>query len=149
MGVKIENVNSRVLLLGDNRFEGGVISVEAGATIKAGTLLKRESGIVWAVVADTAGTPANPGTPASGGGWTAEPSPAIPGDVPSGLMPFDLTNDKGATASLGFRALVAGRVRADMCEVGGVRTTAEQNDLLRSVGILPVNVTDLSQPDNQ
>ena len=64
-------------------------------------------------------------------------------------MPFDLTNDKADEAVLGFRALVAGRVRADMLRIGDAVTTAAQNDMLRNVGILAVKVTDLSQLDNQ
>jgi hypothetical protein len=129
-GIKTEVVTSRVLMLGDNEFQSGVINIAAGAAVKAGTVLKRNNDGKFAPVVST------------------EPADDVPGDVPTAVMPFDITNDKEAAADLGFRALVAGRVRADMLRIGGAPTTTAQNDMLRSAGILPVKVTDLSQLDN-
>jgi hypothetical protein len=148
-GMKVENVNNRVVMLGDEHFEGGVITIPAGATIAAGTVLKRDADGKFAPVTNTAPTPGTHGTPAAGGGWDTEPTDPIPGDVPTAVMPFDITSGKTVDADFGFRALVAGRVRADMLRINGNPLSAEQKDLLREVGILPVKVTDLSHLDNQ
>ena len=148
-GMKVTNPVNRVVMLGDNRFESGVINIAAGATITAGTVLKRNEDGKFAPVENTGTTPGTPGVPAAGGGWATEPTDPVPGDVPAAVMPFDITNAKSAAADLGFRALVEGRVRRDMLKIADSELTAAQCDMLRNVGILPVKVTDLSQPDNQ
>jgi hypothetical protein len=149
MGVKIENVTSRVVLLGDNHFETGIINIAAGETVAEGTVLKRNADGKFAPVINTDTTPGTHGTPADGGGWATEPTDPIPGDVPVAVMPFGVTSEKAASADFGFRALVDGRVRLDMLRINGLPITAAQSDMLRGVGILPVKVTDLSQLDNQ
>jgi hypothetical protein len=136
-------------MLGGNRFESGVINISGGATIAAGTVLKRETDGKFAPVVSTDPTPGTHGVPADGGGWETEPTDPVPGDIPTAVMPFDLTNEKAAAADLGFRALVEGRVRADMLRIADNPLSPAQCDMLRSVGILPVKVTDLSQKDNQ
>jgi hypothetical protein len=147
--MKVENVTSRVVMLGDEFYESGVITIPAGATIAAGTVLKRNTDGKFAPVTNTATTPGTPGTPAAGGGWDAPPVDPIPGDVPTAVMPFDISNGKTVDEDFGFRALVAGRVRADMLRINGNLLTAEQRDMLREAGILAVKVTDLSHLDNQ
>jgi hypothetical protein len=67
-GMKVENVNNRVVMLGDECFESGVITIPAGATIAAGTVLKRNADGKFAPVTNTAPTPGTHGTPAAGGG---------------------------------------------------------------------------------
>jgi hypothetical protein len=136
-------------MLGDDYYESGVITIVAGATIAAGTVLKRNTDGKFAPVVNTDTTPGTPGTPSADGGWTTEPTDPIPGDVPAAVMPFDITNKKDAQADFGFRALVQGRVRLDMLRINGLPITAEQRDMLRQTGILPVKITDLSQKDNQ
>ena len=148
-GMKVENVPNRVVMLGDEQFEGGVITIPAGATIAAGTVLKRNTDGKFAPVTNTESTPGTPGVPAAGGGWATEPTDPIPGDVPTAVMPFDIANGKTVDVDFGFRALVAGRVRADKLRINNNPLSAEQKDLLREVGILPVKVTDLSHLDNQ
>jgi hypothetical protein len=136
-------------MLGDDYYESGVITIAAGATVAAGTVLKRTADGKFSPVVNTAATPGTHGIPANGGGWAAEPTDPIPGDVPAAVMPFDITNNKDAEADFGFRALVQGRVRLDMLRINGQLITAEQKDMLREAGILPVKITDLSQKDNQ
>jgi hypothetical protein len=147
--MKVENVVNRVVMLGDEQFESGVITILAGGIIKAGTVLKRNPDGKFAPVVNTDTTPGTPGTPAAGGGWEVPPTDPIPGDVPTAVMPFDIANGKDVDVDVGFRALVAGRVRADMLRINNNPLSAEQKDLLREVGILPVKVTDLSHLDNQ
>jgi hypothetical protein len=144
--MSVENVTNRVIMLGDEHYESGVITILAGATIAAGTVLKRNADGKFAPAINTAPTP---GTPGVGGGWETPPSDPIPGDVPTAVMPFDITNGKAVDADFGFRTLVAGRVRADMLRINGNPLSVEQKDMLRGVGILPVKVTDLSHLDNQ
>ena len=122
MGLKTENVTSRVVLLGGNHFESGSITLAASMTMPAGAVLKRD-GANFALASD--------------------------GDEFAAVNPFELKNETAAEKSFGFRAIVDGRVRADMLRIGEAGTTAAQNDRLRKVGILPVKVTDLSHTDNQ
>jgi hypothetical protein len=117
-----ENITNRVVMLGDNEFQGGKITLAAGATAVAGAVLKR-SGADFALAAAA--------------------------DEYTAVNPFEIKNDTEAAKTFGFRALVLGRVRADMLRVGAAATTVADNDKLRKVGILPVKVTDLSQKDNQ
>jgi hypothetical protein len=142
-GMKTTNVENKVVAIGDNLFESGIINIAAGATVKAGTVLKRDVDGKFAPAIDTE---YNPGLPADGGGWEIPPSP---GDIPIAVMPFDIENLGTAAADYGFRAIVSGRVRADMLTVNGQPTTTEQNDRLRSYAIIPVKVKDLSRLDNQ
>jgi hypothetical protein len=122
--MRVTNVKNRVVAIGNNLFESGVINVPAQSKITAGTLLKREeSGKFSPVLSDE--------------------------DTPVAVMPYDLENSGDAAADCGFRALTSGRVRADMLTVDGSITTAAQNDALRSYTIIPIKVTDLSQLDNQ
>ena len=55
--MKVENVTNRVIMLGDEQFESGVITIPAGATIAAGTVLKRNADGKFAPVTNTATTP--------------------------------------------------------------------------------------------
>jgi hypothetical protein len=107
-GIKVENVTNRVVLLGDNYFESGAITIAAAATVAEGTVLKRLEDGKFAPVVNTDTTPGTHGTPAAGGGWSAEPTDPVPGDVPVAVMPFSITNSKAADADFGFRALVGG-----------------------------------------
>jgi hypothetical protein len=147
--MKVENVTNRVVILGDDYYESGVITIASGATIAAGTVLKRAADGKFAPVVNTTTTPGTPGIPANGGGWATEPTDPVPGDVPAAVMPFDITNRKADAADFGFRALVRGRVRLDMLRINGQEITTEQRDMLREIGILAVKITDLSQKDNQ
>jgi hypothetical protein len=149
MGVKTENVSNRTLLLGDNYFESGSMTVGAGVTVKAGTVLKREADGKFAPAENTGATPGSHGTPAAGGGWDTEPADSIPGDVPIAVVAFDITNERNAPADVGFRALIGGRARSDMLTLGGAPLTPAQRDALRACGIIPLSVKDLSRLDNQ
>jgi hypothetical protein len=148
-GMKIENVVNKVIMLGDDYYENGIINIPAGGTIAAGTVLKRNPDGKFAPVVSTEGTPGTHGEPASGGGWATEPTDPVPGDVPVAVMPFDITSSRSADTDFSFRPLVQGRVRLDMLRIGGQPITPAQSDMLRGVGILPVKVTNLSQLDNQ
>jgi hypothetical protein len=123
-GVKTENVTSRVLMLGDNNFSSGKITLAAGATLVAGAVLKRGTGNV-------------------------EFATATSTDEYAAVNPFEIKNETGAAKVFGFRALMDGRVRKDMLRVGNAAATVADIDKLRKVGILPVKVTDLSHLDNQ
>jgi hypothetical protein len=120
--MKTENITNRVVMLGDNEFQTGEITLAAGVTLVAGAVLKRVNDVFAA---------------------------AASADEFIAVNPIEIKNETQAAKDFGFRALVAGRVRADMLRVGSSATTTADNDKLRKVGILPVKVTDLSQKDNQ
>lgn len=121
MGVKFSAIVSRELQLGGCEFEQGAIAVPAGATVSAGTVLKRDGERRFAE--------------------------AEAGDAFIAVVPFDMTNNGAATASLGFRAIVSGRVRRDMLSVGGASPiTSAQADNLRANGnIIAVETADISR----
>ena len=124
MGIKTENVSNRVLMLGDNNFSAGKITLATGATLVAGAVLKRGAG-------------------------PAEFEVAAANNEYAAVNPFEIVNDTAAAKTFGFRALMDGRVREDMLRVGAATVTVADVDKLRKIGILPVKVTDLSQLDNQ
>jgi hypothetical protein len=109
--------------MGDNYFESGKITLAAGAMLPAGAVLKR-SGTDFAAA-------------------------TLAADDFVAVNPFEIKNNTEASKVFGFRAIVSGRVRADMLKLGSNSTTTADNDKLRKVGILPMKVTDLSQKDNQ
>jgi hypothetical protein len=120
-GVSFDTVgNRKVVGIGNNVFEQGVISVAAGATVKAGTVLKR-SGAAFAACDGTQG------------------------EVPLAVVPFDLTNGGASAASMGFRALTGGMVRKDLLALNGEAITKAQADALRDYGIVAADVTDVSR----
>lgn len=118
--IETNTVDTGTVLLGNNDFETGVLAaVPANTVIKAGTYLKR-NGEKFAVLT----------TPAT--------------EKVAGVVPFDVENEKDSAADVPFRALIAGRVRADKVLLNGNKPTAEQLDMLRACGIIPVAVTDIS-----
>ncbi|MCL2381347.1 MAG: hypothetical protein FWC64_07100 [Treponema sp.] len=121
MGVRFSEIESKSLQLGNCRFEQGSINVPAGVTVKGGTILKRAGERKFAI--------------------------ASKGDTFVGVVPFDMTNHAKTPANLGFRAIIAGRVRRDMLNVDGVATiTSAQADSLRDFcGIIAVDSTDISR----
>ena len=123
-GVNVNNVTSKVILLGDNNFHSGKITIAAGAKLAAGAVLKR-------------------------GAAQDEFAIATSSDEYVAVNPFEIENKTGAPKVFGFRACVYGRVRMDMLRIGPATVTAADVDRLRKVGILPMKVTDLSQLDNQ
>jgi hypothetical protein len=115
-GVTFDTIdNQKVVGMGFNIFEQGTISVIAG-----GTVLKR-SGNAFAACDGTTN------------------------EVPSAVMPFDLTNDGGSIATMGFRALIGGVVRKDLLSLNGAGINKAQADALRVYGIYAVDITDLSR----
>jgi hypothetical protein len=137
-GVTFDTIVNRALQLGNGKFEQGTITVAAGATVKAGTILKRD-GDRFAVATDTL---PDPGDPADGGGWETPPTP---GDIPVAVMPFDLRNGTMEPLDMGFRALIGGSVRRDLLNLDGEPITNAQADALRDFGIIAVATTDVSR----
>ena len=123
-GVNVTNVTSKVVLLGDNNFHAGKITLAAGAKLASGAILKR-------------------------GSEENEFTEATSADEYAAVNPFEIENKTGASKVFGIRACMDGRVRMDMLRVGTATVTAADVDRLRKVGILPMKVTDLSHLDNQ
>lgn len=119
--IETSTVDTSTVLLGNNDFESGLLAaVPANTIVKAGTYLKRD-GEKFAVLTN----------PAS--------------EKVVGIVPFDVENEKSSVADVPFRALIAGRVRADKVLLNGNKPAVEQLDMLRACGIIPVAVTDVSQ----
>ena len=119
--IETTTVDAGTVVLGNNDFETGLLAaVPANTIVKAGTYLKRD-GEKFAVLTN----------PAS--------------EKVVGIVPFDVENEKSSVADVPFRALIAGRVRADKVLLNGNKPAVEQLDMLRACGIIPVAVTDVSQ----
>ena len=119
--IETSTVDAGTVVLGNNDFETGLLAaVPANTIVKAGTYLKRD-GEKFAVLTN----------PAS--------------EKVVGIVPFDVENEKSSVADVPFRALIAGRVRADKVLLNGNKPAVEQLDMLRAGGIIPVTVTDVSQ----
>jgi hypothetical protein len=141
--IKSHTVTNKALFLGDNEYETGLLTVSAGGTVPAGALLKRVNG-KFSPVVNTSPVEINVGDT----GTKNVPIPGVPADIPVAVNPVEIKNPGGAAVDIPFRALVAGKVRADMLSVNGQPVTEAQSDMLRSYGILPRKVTDISRLDN-
>jgi hypothetical protein len=117
--VVTRDVVNKSLLLGDNEYETGVVTLSASSTLARGALLLRKTG-KFAPVTD------------------------ISKEIPVAVNPVELKNTAAASADVPFRALVAGRVRFDMLCIGTAPITDAVSDMLRAYGILPRKVTDIS-----
>jgi hypothetical protein len=140
-GIQFTVYENKALLLGDNFFEGGSISVDAGDEIKEGAFLKRTSGHTFDLVTDTDPFEAD----VSG---TETPIPGTSNDVPSAVLITGVKNEGSAARLFSIRPCIAGRLRADLLHVNGIQATPEQIDLIRRTGIVPVYVNDVSRLDN-
>ena len=119
-GMKSQTVENSVVGLGGNQFETGVVSVPANSTLKKGAVLKR-NGAKFEVVS------------------------LMSAETPVVVNPFDIENSGSAAADMSLRAIISGPVRADLLLVGDQKTTDVQNDMIRSYGIIPIKVNDISR----
>ena len=118
--METRKVENRSLFQGNNEFETGILTADAGATIPAGAFLKRNSNGKFSVVTDTGS------------------------ETPVAVNPVELKNPGAASADIPFRALIGGKVRQDMLSVNGEAITDAEGDMIRKYGIVPKKVTDLS-----
>jgi hypothetical protein len=122
-GIQTEVIESAVVALGNNEHESGVINVPANSILKKGTVLKR-SGEAFAPLTD------------------------IEKETPVAVNPFDIENKGSAAANMALRAIISGKVRADLLLIDGAATTAAQNDLIRDkTTIVPIKVNDISHTE--
>jgi hypothetical protein len=141
--IKTHHPENKTLLLGNNEFETGLLTVPANTTIPAGALLKR---VVdkFAPVINTSPVQINVGDSTA----INVPIPGVPIDIPVAVNPVEIKNPSASPADIPFRALVSGKVRGDMLSVNGQPVTAAQGDMLRVYGILPRKLNDISRTEN-
>jgi hypothetical protein len=140
---QVRHPENKSLFLGNNEYETGLLTVPAGATIPAGALLKRVDN-KFAPVINTSPVQINVGDSSA----INVPIPGVPADVPVAVNPVELKNPGSTPADIPFRALISGKVRADMLSVNGQAITAAQADMLRVYGIIPRRVNDISHTEN-
>jgi hypothetical protein len=121
-GIQSQIVESSEVGLGGNEFETGLINVAANATIKKGTVLKRN-------------------------GTKFEPVTDIDAETPVAINPKDITNSGGAAADMSFRAIIFGPVRADVLKIGDVAVTNPAHfDKIRANALcIPMVQNDISR----
>lgn len=120
------NYDHSALSLGNNEFETNVITIPAGASVVEGDMLKRDAGTKKFVrVTDTST------------------------ETPVAISTIAATNSGGAAADFPLRAIIGGKVSAGKIKVAGVAANAAQLDMIRSYGIIPAVITDVSKLDNQ
>jgi hypothetical protein len=129
MGMKSRICDTGVLQLGDNQYETGSLTIAAGAEIPEGACLKRNTDGTFALAIVTTGD-----TPVY--------------DVPVAICPSYFKNEGMSSAVIGFRAIIAGRVRRDKITYNGAAITDSVADQLRDYGIIAVTVNDVSRLDN-
>jgi hypothetical protein len=141
--IKTHHPENKTLLLGNNEFETGLLTVPASTTIPAGTLLKR---VVdkFAPVENTTPVQINVGDSDP----INVPIPGVPADIPVAVNPVEIKNPGESPVDMPFRALVSGKVRQDMLSVNGQPVTTAQADMLRVYGILPRKLNDISRTEN-
>jgi hypothetical protein len=137
---QIHHPNNKSLFLGNNDFETGILVVPANTIIPAGALLKRIED-KFAPVLDTSPVQITVGE-------ENVSIPGVPTDIPVAVNPVEIKNTNTAAADIPFRALVYGKVRADMLSVNGRPITAAQADLLKGCGIISRRVNDISRTEN-
>ncbi|MDR1587505.1 MAG: hypothetical protein LBS57_08630 [Treponema sp.] len=142
--INTRRVENKIFLLGNNEYETGVLTVPANGTVPAGALLKRAAG-KFAPVTDTSAVSIN----VADTGTKNVSVPGVPVEIPVAVNPADIENPGSSPADISFRALVGGRVRRDMLSVGGNPITDDQADMLRSYGIIPKKVTDISWVESE
>jgi hypothetical protein len=126
MGMKITNVENKVLQLGDCEYGTGTFTVPGSKKYTSGTLLKRGSGEGFAI--------------------------ATTSDTAIAVLPCDVENTDASPATTSIRALIWGRVRQDLLKYDAAPTvelTPAQRDALRDFGIVARKVTNWAETDNQ
>jgi hypothetical protein len=137
--VNIRKVENKIFLLGNNEYETGILTVPANGTVPIGALLKRASG-KFVPVTDTSPVLIN----VSDSATKNVPVPGVPVEIPVAVNPVDIKNPDASPADIPFRALIGGRVRRDMLSINGSPIEDDQADMLRSYGIIPKQVHDIS-----
>lgn len=112
------------LLLGNNQFETGVITLAAGAQVEEGAYLKRDAGGKFVRITDTAT------------------------EIVVAVSPMAASNATGAAVDVPCRPVIAGRVNQAVLKVNGAAPTKAQLDMLRKTSIIPLPRKDLSVLDN-
>jgi hypothetical protein len=119
-GIRSQTVENTAVGLGGNEFETGAITVAANATVKAGAILKREM---------------------NGDFGLADSS-----DTFVAINPFDIENKGTAAAKMSMRAIVFGRVRADLLNFNGASVgTALYDKIRQNTLCIPVQGNDISR----
>lgn len=117
--VNTEHSSVRIAL-GDNEFRTGVITLAAGVTAKAGTIVKTVSGkFVAATGADD--------------------------ETGLGVIVEDETNSGSASADIPTRVLISGKVNEKALLLSGTAATTAQADALRQWAIVPVVVNEFGR----
>jgi hypothetical protein len=121
-GIQSQVVESSEVGLGGNEFETGSINVAPNATIKKGTVLKR-NGTKFEAVTD------------------------IDTETPIAINPKDIINSGASAADMSFRAIIFGPVRADVLTVNNTPVTNPAHfDKIRANALcIPVIQNDISR----
>lgn len=122
MGQMTGNYQSTVhavgdILLGDNEFESGALTVAANGSVTEGALLKRDSNGKFVAVSDLS---------------NETPVAVFVGET--------LTNATASAKDFEIRAVISGRVDATKCHVGSDALTAAGKDMLRNYSIIALDV---------
>lgn len=112
-----------ILLVGDNEFETGLLTVPANTTIAAGTIVQKSSGKFVL----------------SEGGAN---------EVSLAVVVTPEANSTGSGVDVPCRVAISGKVNKAMLKVGSSAATAAQTDLVRKFGLVPVKVTEVGAHDN-
>jgi len=130
-GIKSQIVETNAVGLGGNEFENGTMTVESGSPIMRGALLIRDQ-TTGRFIPMTNTT-----------------------ETPVAINPFEFKNDSDSTRNMPIRAIVFGRVRADLLVLGTTRlgdipspTRELLFDKIRATALcIPIQGTDISRTE--
>ncbi len=114
---------SRELLLGNNFFSTGILTVPANKKIMEGTILQTASGKFTV-------------------------STAAAGEVGLCVAVDNVVNASDTAIDVAVRVCIAGPVNSELLLLGSAKATAAQADLLRTYSIVPVKVNQCGSVDN-
>lgn len=119
--IQVTTIENKSLLLGNNEFETGAITLTAGQQVKEGAFLKRGANNTFELVTSTAT------------------------EDPVAIVPVNFGNGTTASLKVSLRACIAGKVRADMLHISGTQANKDQIDLIRKYGFIPIYANDVSR----
>lgn len=112
-----------ILLVGDNEFETGILTVPANTTIAAGTIVQKASGKF--VLSEGEAT-----------------------EVSLAVVVTSETNATGSNVDIPCRVAISGKVNKKALKISSAAATDAQADLVRKFGLVPVVVNEVGKHDN-
>lgn len=114
--------DTKLVLVGYNEYETGLLTVPANTTIKSGTIVQKVDGKF--VLSEGAAS-----------------------EVSLAVVVTEEANTTGSPKDVACRVVISGQVNKKALLVGGVAATDAQADLIRKFGLIPIVVNEVGSHD--